>query len=64
MKKVKTTGLFKIAVEYKKSQCRNKTGVCVTYIIWTTISRGFNGSVNISESCGVRSQFEPLYIII
>ena len=24
---------------------------------------GFNGSVNISESCGFRSQFEPLYII-
>ena len=26
-------------------------------------SRGFNGSVNISESCDFRSQFDPLYII-
>ena len=28
-----------------------------------THARGFNGSVNISESFGFRSQFEPLYII-
>ena len=26
-------------------------------------SREFNGSVNISESCGFRSQFEPLHLI-
>ena len=29
----------------------------------TFLSRGCNGSVNISESFGFRSQFEPLYII-
>ena len=28
-----------------------------------SIARGFNGSVNISESCDFRSQFDPLYII-
>ena len=27
-------------------------------------ARGFNGSVNISESCDFRSQFDPLYIIL
>ena len=27
------------------------------------ISRGFNGSVKISESCNFQSQFDPLYII-
>ena len=26
-------------------------------------TRGFNGSVNISESCDFQSQFNPLYII-
>ena len=26
-------------------------------------SRGFNGSVNIPENCGFRSQFDPLNII-
>ena len=28
------------------------------------ITRGFNGSVNISENCDFRSQFEPFYIIL
>ena len=31
---------------------------------WREDSRGFNGSVNISESCDFRSQFDPLYITL
>ena len=30
----------------------------------TQISRGCNGSVNISENCDFRSQFDPFYIIL
>ena len=30
----------------------------------TEISRGFNGSVNISENCDFRSQYDPIYIIL
>ena len=30
----------------------------------TDTTRRFNGSVNISESCHFRSQFDPLYIIL
>jgi len=28
------------------------------------IARGFNGSVNISESCDFQSQFDPFYITL
>ena len=33
---------------------------------WVTVyvPRGFNGSVNISENCNFRSQFDPFYIIL
>ena len=31
--------------------------------VFISISRGFNGSVNIPESCDFRSQFDPLSII-
>ena len=31
--------------------------------IYISGKRGFNGSVNTSESFGFRSQFEPLYIL-
>ena len=30
----------------------------------TNTTRGFNGSVNISENCDFRSQFDPFYIIL
>ena len=31
---------------------------------WPDQSRGFNGSVNISENCDFRSQYDPFYIIL
>ena len=30
----------------------------------TSYARGFNGSVNFSENCDFRSQFDPLNIIL
>ena len=34
------------------------------YGLDSNISRGFNGSANISENCDFRSQYDPFYIIV
>jgi len=59
------THYLALLMRHRSSNVRNSVPHSKFYLYWFMfyISRGFNGSVNIPESCDFQSQFDLLNII-